>query len=80
MSDCWEVDTKVRPTFQEVVPRLEKLLSNQHKQVILDLDFNKLFVKKIHNFFQNPNKSLGNVITFTNYQKLHLLKKRIKIL
>jgi hypothetical protein len=40
MSDCWEVDTKTRPTFEQVVPRIEKLLSNQHKQVLKENDSN----------------------------------------
>lgn len=32
MEDCFTVDHQERPTFEEVVPRVEKLLSDVHKQ------------------------------------------------
>ena len=33
MNSCWKFDTKIRPTFKELVPKIESLLTDNHKKV-----------------------------------------------
>ncbi len=37
MNSCWKFDTKIRPTFKELVPKIESLLTDNHKKVCFNV-------------------------------------------
>jgi hypothetical protein len=45
MKQCWEVDYANRPTFKDLVPKIETLVSENHKQVSF-LDFVKILLNR----------------------------------
>lgn len=57
MESCWKIDHKIRPTFKELVPQIEALLTDNHKKyyALLTKNFQDQFTEMNKTFRRDPN-------------------------